>query len=259
VLLVAGPAAADVSVSPPTAVQGSGENLTFHVTNTARSAITRVQLVLPPDTPVAEVYPLSVDDWAPAITPRTLATPLTTIHGGTPVTETAKDITWIAMPGKALAPGQAADLGVAIGPLPTLSQMQFTVVATYADGQAGTPMPPALLKLTPAAPGQAPATHAGHGATTGTDGTDSTDPEAPLFAQAVAQNDQGPGFWSIAGWIVAGLIAIAGAVAVLRSRHRGEPDEDEEPEAPDEPEPKAPVGAGAGRTSAWRYRDGPEE
>ena len=256
VLLMAGPAAAgpstaDVTVSPPTAVQGSGENLMFHVTNTAQSAITKIKLILPADSPIAEVYPLSADNWAPAITQQTLATPLATIHGGAPATETAKDITWTAMPGKALAPGQAADLGVAIGPLPTLSQLLFSIESTYADGHAAAPLPVSLT-LTPAAAGPADPAH--HPGTTG------TDPDADLFARTVAEADQGPGFWSVAGWIVAALIAIGALVAVLRSRHRGEPDDDDEPSAPDEPdEQKAPVSAGAARVTSWSYRDGPDE
>ena len=87
--LVATPALADVSVTPTTAVQGSGENLTFHVTNTGTAALSTITLRLPTDTAVAEVYPLSVDNWAPKIEMKPLATPLATIHGGTPATEAA--------------------------------------------------------------------------------------------------------------------------------------------------------------------------
>ena len=89
VLGMAAPAMADVSIDPPSAPQGSGANVHFKVTNTGPSPITRVKLVLPADTPVAEVFPLSVDNWAPQITPLKLSTPLTSIHAGTPVTETA--------------------------------------------------------------------------------------------------------------------------------------------------------------------------
>jgi hypothetical protein len=212
VLIAAGPAAADVAVNPTSAPQGSGANLTFRVTNTGSSPIIRVKLVLPPDTPVAEVYPLSADDWAPQITQQKLTHPLTTIHGGTPVTETAKDITWIAMPGKAIAPGRHADLGIALGPLPTVSRMAFEVRPTYADGAAGPAMPPAVLALTPATAGQAPA-H-GHGA------TDATGSDDAAFAAVVAQADHGPNWWSIAGWIAAGLLAVGLGVAYLRSRRR---------------------------------------
>jgi hypothetical protein len=203
-----------------------------------------------------------VEDWAPQIENRTLATPLTSIHGGTPVTETAASITWIAVTGP-LQPGQSADLAVALGPLPSTSQMTFTVIPTYADGKVGPAMPPATLKLTPAA-GQAATGHTGHGGTTGT----GSSPDDAAFAAVVAQADQGPGFWSIAGWVVAAL-AVAGAVLVmLRGRRRsgGEPDDDApEDDAPeddaregdeDDDEGKEPVATGA-KVTAWSYRDGP--
>jgi hypothetical protein len=257
-LAVAGPALAGVTVSPPTAPQTSGADLTFHVTNTEQSPITRVKVTLPADTPIAEVYPLSSADWAPDITQQKLNTPLTSIHGGTPVTETTKDITWIAIPGRSIAPGKSADLSVSLGPLPTLSQMQFDVAATYADGHAGAPIAPVVLKLSPATPEQAAAAHAGHEGTTGT-GTDGSDPDAALFAQTVAEAGNGPSFWSIGGWVVAGLVGLGAIYAVLKSRRRpsaDETDETEDTEADDEV--KEPVGAGTRKASNWRYQDGPE-
>lgn len=250
VLGVASPAAADVTVSPPSAPQGSGANLTFRVTNTAQSAITKVKLVFPADQPVAEVYPLSVDDWAPLIVSRPLATPLLGVHGDTQVNETAADITWIAMPGKALAPGKSTDLSVAMGPLPTSTQMSFTVQPTYADPAKGAVMPPVTFTLTPAAPGQAP-THSTHSGTTGTTTTDGDEDFAALLAA-----DSGPGFWTIAGWVVAALMAAAGGIALLRSRRRNNP----APEAKPTAEAKELVSAGkTPRVTSWSYKDGPEE
>jgi len=251
VLGAASPAAADATVSPPSAPQGSGANVTFRVTNTAQSAITKVKLVFPADQPVAEVYPLSVDDWAPLIVNRPLDAPLIGVHGDTSVTETAADITWIAMPGKALAPGKSADLSVAMGPLPTAAQMSFTLQPTYADPAKGAAMPPVTLTLTPAAPGAA-ATHSTHSGTTGTTttGTDDVD------FQALIDADNGPGFWTIAGWVVAALVGAAGAIAVLRSRRRNKAATEVEPEA----EAKELVSAGkAPRVTSWSYKDGPEE
>ncbi|MEV8503410.1 DUF1775 domain-containing protein [Actinoplanes sp. NPDC051475] len=247
VLGIAAPAAADVTVSPPSVPQGSGQNLSFRVTNTARSPITRVKLVLPTDLPVAEVYPLSVPDWAPQIQGRKLETPLPSIHDGTPVTETTGSITWIAMPGKALPPGKSADLTVAIGPMPsTGASMSFTVQPTYADPAKGAPMPPVALALTP---GDGTTGHSGHGGTT----TD-TDADAATFAALAEAADKGPGFWTIAGWVVAALAVAGAAIAILRSRRRpaaGAP--------PAEEENKQLVAAGAPRVTAWSYKDGPEE
>lgn len=225
--LVATPAFADVSVSPSSAVQTTGENLTFHVTNTGTAPIGTVVLKIPDDTPVAEIYPLSVDDWAPKIQLKDLATPLATIHGGTPAKQSASSITWIAMPGRQLAVGTSTDLSIAIGPLPTLSSMSFTLVTTYADGTPG-PTMPAQIALTPAAEGQA-ATHGHAGTATGATGDDA---EEAAFAAAVADATRGPSIWAIGGWVVAGLALVGAAIYFLRGRHRA--DEDDEPEDEDE-------------------------
>lgn len=272
-LLLGGPARADVTVSPTSAVQGSGQNLTLNVTNTGSRPIGTITVRLPADTPIAEVYPLSVDDWAPRIEPRTLSTPLDTIHGGTPVTQTAGAITWIAMPGKALAPGRSANVAMAVGPLPTVGSMSLAVQTRYADGKPGPAMPPATLTLTAAQPGQAPPAH--HGAAPA--GGDASEAEGRMFANAVAEAERGTPIWSIGGWVVAGLLLLGGAALVLRGRHRrtdedDEPDDDEKPDetqahdpqahdrtasdeqAPDQPAaatvPKEPVAAGR---SKWSY------
>jgi hypothetical protein len=256
-VLVAAPAFADVSVSPTTSIQGSGDNLTFHVTNTGTAPIGTVTLELPDDTAVAEAYPLSVDDWAPKIEQKTLATPLATIHGGTPVSEATKAIIWLAMPGHQLAPGKSADLSVALGPLPTLSKMSFTVVTKYADGSPGPIMPPVSIALTPDPTGQLAVQH-NHNTLTqgsGTSGASSSDAENTAFAAAVADATRGPSFWSIGGWVIAGLVLLGGAFVYLRGRHRAEDEEPEEDEADGDHEPEAttkePVAAGTGK---WSFK-----
>jgi hypothetical protein len=252
VLGAASPAAADVTVSPPSAPQGSGTDVTFKVTNTAKSAITKIKLVLPADLPVAEAYPLSVDDWAPLITNRSLDAPMEGIHGEA-ITESASDITWTAMPGKALAPGRSTDLTVAMGPMPMSAGMSFVVQPTYADPAKGAPMPPVGITLSPALPGQEAPAHGGHSGA----GT-ATDPDAATFQALIDSADNGPGFWTIAGWIVAALAAAAGAIAVVRARRRPSAAA-VEPEA--EPQEKELVGAAAKapKVSSWRYQDGPTE
>lgn len=252
VLGAAAPAAADVTVEPPSAAQGSGANVTFRVTNTAPTAITKVRLVLPKDTPVAEVFPLSVPDWAPQIENMKLTKPLTSIHGGTPVTETAAAITWIAAGGRNLAPGKSTELSVALGPLPMVSQMRFTLEPTYAGGKPGPALPAATLTLTPSDGQQAPGHTSGHG---GTGPATEDEQFAELVGQAQAE-DGGGGFWSAAGWIVAALAGAAAVVALIRGRRRGAGPA-EAPAAETEPaDAGEPVGAGA-KVGAWSYRDGP--
>src|SRR4051812_25313539 len=81
-LVLAAPAAANVTFLPTPTTQGDGANLTFRITNDSPVAtINRVEVRFPQDQPIAEVYPLSTDNWAPQITTRTLAEPLQSLHG----------------------------------------------------------------------------------------------------------------------------------------------------------------------------------
>jgi hypothetical protein len=261
VLTMAGPALADVKVEPASAPQGSGQNVHFQYTNTASCTVSRVKLVMPKDTPVAEVFPLSNENWAPQITPLKLTTPLTSIHSGTPVTETASAITWIAMKGRELAPGRSDDLAVALGPLPTTSSMTFGLEQICTDGKAGPAVPNVSLALTPALPGQTSG-HAGHGGAGGTTTQegDTSAEDAATFEALIDAQDDGPGFWTYAGWVV-GLLAL-GAVAYLLLRGRRTPSE-VAGDAPVEDEngdgdEKEPVTAGAPRVTSWSYQDKPE-
>lgn len=176
------------------------------------------------------------------------------------MTEVTKDITWIAMPGKNLAPGAATDLSVSLGPLPTVSSMPFTVLPTYANGTAGAAMPPVDVTLTPLTPDQAAAAgaaHAAHGGATGT--STAQDPDAGLFAQTVARAESGPSVWAVAGWVAAAL-AVLGAIGLaLRRRHPAGADAGGEDEPPaGAPAEKEPVAAGGPRVTSWSYRDKPE-
>jgi hypothetical protein len=251
--LIATPALADVAVTPATAAQGTGQDFDFHVTNTGNAPIATIKLTLPADAPIAEAYPLSTDNWAPKITTRELSTALPTIHTGIPTTEVTSAITWIAMPGHALPPGQSADLQISVGPLPTLSTMKFTVTTTYTGGQAGPPMSPLNVTLNPPTAAQVEAEHAGHDASAGGDTSGTTtadDPNAAenaQFAKVVADATRGPSVWSILGWIVAAAGLLGGIWLMVRSRHRAEEDdepEDDEATASGEPKAKAEEPAG---------------
>ncbi|MFC3989415.1 DUF1775 domain-containing protein [Actinoplanes siamensis] len=238
----AGPAFADVTVSPASVPQGSGQNLTYHVVNDGARPLTQVTLQIPADSPIAEVYPLSVDDWAPRIEWQNLSQPLKTIHNGSPVTQVPKAITWVAVGGASIPPGGAADLSVAVGPLPTLSSITFALTGKYADGKAAPGMT-ASLALTPDPDGSVAAAGHAHAAT----GAPAADEDA-LFRQAVAEaqdNDRGAAVLSLAGWVVAGLALLGAGWLVLRGRHRAREEPDEGPSPEDDettaPEAIAPV------------------
>ncbi|GAA2582588.1 hypothetical protein GCM10010435_70380 [Winogradskya consettensis] len=249
VLGFAAPAAADVTVNPPSVPQGSGQDIAFKVTNTAQTPITKVKLVLPADLPVAEIYPLSVENWAPVIETKQLDTPVTSTDGSK-LTQMTASITWVAAAGKELAPGASTDLTTAMGPMPSTSSMAFKVEATYADPAKGVPLSPVSISLTPAVAGQEYGGHASH---TGAGAAETDNSELDAYVQqALAENagSDGPGFWTVAGWVVALLAAAAAAVSIMRSRRqRPAPAEADSPE----PEKKELVAA-----SSWRYQE-PDE
>ncbi|MER6592210.1 DUF1775 domain-containing protein, partial [Micromonospora purpureochromogenes] len=158
--------AADVTTTPTQASQGDAVEMTFVVPEERPGAHTeKIEVKLPPDAPIGEVYPLSVDGWAPLITSRDLDAPVAGIHAPSVTTVTAA-VVWTRAAGKP-QPGPAR-LALAMGPLPQTDRMSFEVVQTYSDGTvvrwadpAGGAHPAPTLALLPAAPGAA--TGHGHG------------------------------------------------------------------------------------------------
>ena len=100
------------------------------------------EIRFPDDHPIAEVYPLSTDNWAPPIITWTVADPLPSLHGGT-VTDATAAVTWTAMPGLDLKAGQSVDLTMSVGPLPATPQLGVGVIVTRSDGVVERWTPPA--------------------------------------------------------------------------------------------------------------------
>jgi hypothetical protein len=211
----AAPAAADVAVNPDRAVQGDAVNLTFQVTNDSTTAsVNRVEVRLPADAPIAEVYPLSVDDWAPQITMRDLTTPVASLHG-LPLTSATAAVTWTAMPGRALGPGASTKLALSLGPLPEVARLAFEVVLTRSDGTTATLTPALTLQVA------APQVH------------DTAPAPAPEQQPAASY-----GSWVLATLLFVAVLTIAGLVWQRRSTASpsvSEEPDDDEPEH-DEPE-----------------------
>lgn len=169
-VLFASSAAADVTITPSQAQQGGSTSVTFLVRNQRAGALTtKVQVDLPLDTPIAEVYPMSVADWAPRIIYRKVDQELPGIHGSG-LTSATSSVIW-ERASDALAPPAVESLRLEMGPLPTVDTFVFTVVQTYSDGTvqrwhgpgpAGSSSAGTVLTLTPAAAGQADQGHAGH-------------------------------------------------------------------------------------------------
>ncbi|MFI5910663.1 DUF1775 domain-containing protein [Dactylosporangium sp. NPDC051541] len=248
---VAAPASADVAVTPTEAVQGEGADVTFRITNDSKTAsITEIDVEMPVETPIAEVYPLSVDDWAPAMTNVKVDKPLESLHGYQ-ITEVTTAVKWFAVEGRALPPGATTELYLSIGPLPTTAKLQFSIILANSDGtqvrmtgQPGEPAAPALtLKTAPAGQGGHAAAHNG-GAATDTDAApvadgDSADDTAP----------SGPSYlmWSLIALLFIGAIAIASVILQNRRAPAADSaaaaDSDPEPDTEDEAADSEPEAA----------------
>jgi uncharacterized protein YcnI len=224
---LAGPALADITVSPGEAVQGGATTLTFRIPNERPKAYTtKVEVALPDANPIAEVYPLSVPDWAPQLTTRELPQAISQVHG-TLTSEVTSAITWIAVGQGAFKPGQPQELRVDMGPLPNISQLAFTVTQTYSDGTmvrwtGATPgkNPAPVLKLLP---GDGTTSHSGHTTDTGTAAAAPGGQAADTTATSTSSGSgiAGNGFaLALAGaGLVAGLLI---GVVVARGRRNPE-------------------------------------
>ncbi|MEU5550547.1 DUF1775 domain-containing protein [Micromonospora sp. NPDC047793] len=198
-----------VTFTPAEAQQGNSVKLEFVVPDERPGVRTeRIEIRMPVETPVAEVYPLSVEGWAPAITPRKLDVPIAGMHGPATDVVTAA-LTWTRASGPA-AQGPAR-LMFSMAPLPQTEQVQFALTQTYADGlqvhwgngPGQRPLP--ALTLTPGDPAYPGAAHGAHGAAPG--GAAPGDP-----APAAATPDEGPNANSL---LAAGLVAGLGGGAVI--------------------------------------------
>jgi len=221
--------AADVTTTPTQARQGDAVRLEFSVPEERAGTTTRqVEVRLPADAPVAEVYPMSVDGWAPKISSRTLDKPVAGIHSGG-VTSVTTAVTWVRV--GASTPGPAR-LALSMGPLPQTERLTFEVVQTYADGTvvrwagADGAHPAPVLTLLPAAAGAGgPAGHGGHGAPAagaatgpqaGANGGAGTNGGAGVDGAAVAGTDSaGEESGNADAMLAAGLVAGLGGGAAI--------------------------------------------
>ncbi|MYR93206.1 MULTISPECIES: YcnI family copper-binding membrane protein [unclassified Streptomyces] len=131
VLLLAGPAAAHVSVQPQgEAAKGGYATLNFKVPNERDQASTvKVEVNFPADHPLSSVTPEAVPGWKIDITKGKLDKPLE-VHGRK-ITEAVTKVTWTA-DGSKIAPGYFQQFPVSVGQLPEdADQLVFKAIQTY--------------------------------------------------------------------------------------------------------------------------------
>jgi len=221
--------AADVTTTPTEARQGDAIRLEFTVPEErAGTKTNQIEVRLPADAPIAEVYPMSVNGWAPRISSRTLDKPVAGIHSSGVSTVTT-GVTWVRV-GES-DPGPAR-LSLSMGPMPQSERLTFEVVQTYADGTvvkwadaAGAHRAP-VLTLLPAAPGGAGAVGHGHGApAAGGPAAADSGGDAPPASAGGAPEESGNADGMLAAGLLAGLGGGA-AIGWLVSRwRRRNPDE----------------------------------
>lgn len=229
-LAFATPAVADITVTPEQAVQGTAARLTFRVTNdAARTAITRVRVKLPAEAPIAEVYPLSVSDWAPQMQTRSLATALPGVHG-TQQSEITTVVTWIAV-NKGLPPGGSAELSLEVGPLPQTDKLAFQIEQTNSDrsvvrytadatATGAAERPAVVVRLRPPAAGESGHAPVHGGAPNGTQ----------QQAAAPAPEESRSNAWWLAGAML--LIGVIAGLGIARQK-RTPPAPESDSSAPD--------------------------
>jgi uncharacterized protein YcnI len=160
VLVLAGPAAAHVSIDPDEAEQGGYSVVNVRVPNERDNASTiRLELHLDPEHPLSSVMPQPVPGWEVSVETEELDEPME-VHGSE-ITEAPSTITWT---GGEIAPGTFQQFPLSIGPLPEdADRLVFDAVQTYdndevvrwieepVEGQAEPEFPSPVLQLAPAA------------------------------------------------------------------------------------------------------------
>jgi uncharacterized protein YcnI len=133
VILVAGPAAAHVTIDPEGAPKGSTTKFSFQVPNEKDNASTvGLEVTFPADHPIASVSVLQKAGWSFTVEKQTLPKPIKSPFGGE-VSEVVSKITWT---GGEIQPGAFDLFTVRAGPLPkNVNQLEFNASQTYSDGE----------------------------------------------------------------------------------------------------------------------------
>jgi uncharacterized protein YcnI len=130
-----GPASAHVTVNPREATQGGYAKLAFRVPNERDNASTvKVEVTIPTEkTAIASVSTRPAPGWTVSVERAKLATPLK-VHDSE-VTEAVSKITWTAVAGNEIKPGQFQEFEISAGPLPEVDQIAFKALQTYSTGE----------------------------------------------------------------------------------------------------------------------------
>jgi len=211
VALSALPALAHITVTPGSAKAGSAAVLTFHVPNEeARAYVTRVDMQVPTDHPIAQLLVEPVAGWTISVRTAALTKPLVTDDGQ--FTQAVSEVIWS---GGRIAPGQFQDFSLSADPLPAnVTQLAFKTIQTYsngdvvrwidlpAPGQAEPDHPAPVLALTAVAAGTEGTGGTGAAAGTATSSASAAVPGSDATARAIGA---GGAVIGLLGLVLAGL------------------------------------------------------
>jgi uncharacterized protein YcnI len=130
--VLAGPAAAHVTVSAPGATSGgSDQQITFRVPVEEKANTTKITIEIPTNTPIGFLDVVPVPGWTDSQQTTKLKKPIKTDDGS--IDTAVSQVTWTATSG-GLKPGEIGLFNVVAGQLPDTKQLVFRALQTYANG-----------------------------------------------------------------------------------------------------------------------------
>ena len=126
-------ASAHVGVHPDVTTAGQGTQLTFRVPDESDTANTiKLVVTLPQDRPFTDVSTQPMTGWTATVTDAPLPKPVNV--GGATITKAPHTVTWTALPGNKIAPGEYQNFYLATDALPAAGEMALPVAQYYSAG-----------------------------------------------------------------------------------------------------------------------------
>jgi uncharacterized protein YcnI len=126
-------ASAHVTVHPDVTTAGQGAQLTFRVPDESDTANTiKLVVTLPQDRLFTDVSTQPMTGWTATVAQAPLPKPVNV--GGAIITKAPRTVTWTALPGNKIAPGEYQNFYLATDALPAAGEMVLPVDQYYSDG-----------------------------------------------------------------------------------------------------------------------------
>ncbi|SOE01620.1 YcnI family copper-binding membrane protein [Blastococcus haudaquaticus] len=225
-IVVAGTAAAHVTVASQDASPGGYGKMTFRVPNESDTASTiGLRIQIPQEAALASLRTQPMPGWTATLTTADLEEPLE--NHGQEITSYVSVVEFRAEAGSGIAPGQFQEFALSGGPFPDADRLTFPAVQLYSDGTEAAWIEPSIegqeepekpAPVLTLASGTASDTGTGTtGSTTGTDTVASSEDADHGHAAAVEDD---PGGLALFLAILAFLTGLAGVVLGWRANRR---------------------------------------